>query len=288
MDELYIDKLSGEEFEDYLFNLFKNLGYEVESTPASNDYGADLIITKSNEKIVVQAKRYSSPVGISAVQEVIGAKNYYNANKCLVVTNNYFTPNAIELAKCNNVELWDRDILIQKAILSVNPKFDKEQSFQLQQIKDYINNCDDELLPIAIALVVKEEMPYISYLQRKLKISYTRAIKLIEEMENMGIISGYNESKPRKVLLSISELEKLNIANLDYDINLQKLKSKRSILNIILGAIFSLLISSILSFIFILNIDNPLLGTISVLILIILSFKIGFLLADKIFKFNKK
>lgn len=288
MDELYIDKLSGEEFEDYLFNLFKNLGYEVESTPASNDYGADLIITKSNEKIVVQAKRYSSPVGISAVQEVIGAKNYYNANKCLVVTNNYFTPNAIELAKCNNVELWDRDILIQKAILSVNPKFDKEQSFQLQQIKDYINNCDDELLPIAIALVVKEEMPYISYLQRKLKISYTRAIKLIEEMENMGIISGYNESKPRKVLLSISELEKLNIANLDYDINLQKLKSKRSILNIILGAIFSLLISSILSFIFILNIDNPLLGTISVLILIILSFKVGFLLADKIFKFNKK
>lgn len=119
LNNLYIDTLTGEEFEEYLLNLFKNLGYEGTITPESNDYGADLVISKNNEKTVVQAKRYSDTVGISAVQEVIGAKNYYKANKCLVVTNNYFTPNAIELAQSNSVELWDRDTLIKMITLSL-------------------------------------------------------------------------------------------------------------------------------------------------------------------------
>lgn len=138
MDELYIDKLSGEEFEDYLFNLFKSLGYDVESTPASNDYGADLIISKGQERAVVQAKRYNNSVGISAIQEIIGAKNYYQANKCMVVTNNYFTPNAIELAKTNNVELWDRDKLIEMITLSLssNPRDNFQKTVTFQEILD--------------------------------------------------------------------------------------------------------------------------------------------------------
>ncbi|MDI9412150.1 MAG: restriction endonuclease [Bacillota bacterium] len=122
--DLYIDNLSGIEFEEYLVRLFENLGYDVQETPASNDYGADLVITKNSEKTVVQAKRYSSTVGISSVQEVIAAKNYYNANKCLVITNNYFTSNAVNLARANDVELWDRDTLVEQAIVSINPSFD--------------------------------------------------------------------------------------------------------------------------------------------------------------------
>jgi|GEM_PF-5074475 len=136
MDELYIDGLSGEEFENYLFNLFKNLGYEVESTPASNDYGADLVISKGVERIVVQAKRYSNTVGISAIQEVIGAKNYYQATKCMVVATNYFTPNAIELAKTNNVDLWDRETLIKMIALSLgsSPEEDSKNTVAFQEI----------------------------------------------------------------------------------------------------------------------------------------------------------
>ncbi|MDM8151308.1 restriction endonuclease [Priestia megaterium] len=108
-----IDVMNGAEFENYLDVLFKSIGYKTKVTPTSRDYGADLIITKNSIKIAVQAKRYSEKVGISAVQQVSGAKSYYHAQEAWVVTNNYFTEPAKKLAAANNVGLIDRDKLIQ-------------------------------------------------------------------------------------------------------------------------------------------------------------------------------
>lgn len=103
-----VDKLSGRAFEEYLKVQFKNLGYRVVLTEFSHDYGADLILKKRGEKIVVQAKRYGKNVGIAAVQEVVGAIAYYNADRAMVVTNSGFTKSARNLAKQNDVELWGR------------------------------------------------------------------------------------------------------------------------------------------------------------------------------------
>lgn len=128
LNNLYIDNLSGEDFEKYLSTIFQNLGYKVSLTSKSNDYGADLIIEKDNIETVVQAKRYNSAVGVSAIQEILGAKGYYNAKNCLVVTNNYFTSNAIKLSSSNNVQLWDRDKLIKIAILSLKPNITSNYS----------------------------------------------------------------------------------------------------------------------------------------------------------------
>ena len=50
----------------------------------------------------------------TAIQEAFAGKNYYNCDKVMVITNNYFTSSAIELAKINNVVLWDRNILKEK------------------------------------------------------------------------------------------------------------------------------------------------------------------------------
>ncbi|URZ15439.1 restriction endonuclease [Clostridium felsineum] len=109
-----VDKMTGEEFEEFLKAHFEKLGYKVELTPKTGDYGADLVLNRNGSKTVVQAKRWINKVGIEAVQQVIGARAYYKADKCLVVTNNYFTPNAINLAESNkDVELWDRKELIK-------------------------------------------------------------------------------------------------------------------------------------------------------------------------------
>lgn len=108
-----IDSMRGEEFELYLAAYFELKGYDVATTPASNDYGADLICTKGDEKIVVQAKRYEGKVGTAAVQEVVAARDYYEADRCIVVTNSYFTRNAQDLAEANDVQLWDRDIVAE-------------------------------------------------------------------------------------------------------------------------------------------------------------------------------
>lgn len=103
-----IDKMSGEEFEEYLCFVFQNKGYMVKHVGKSHDFGADLILKRNGESIVVQAKRYNSNVGVKAVQEVIAARTYYDCDKCMVVTNSNFTKAAKELADKSGVTLWDR------------------------------------------------------------------------------------------------------------------------------------------------------------------------------------
>lgn len=115
-----VDKMEGEEFEKFLLCHFEAQGYKGKTTPKSNDYGADLILSKDNEKMVLQAKRWTAKVGIAAVQQIAGAVNYYKADKGIVITNNYFTKNAVNLADKNNIELWDRNKLIEIMSKSVN------------------------------------------------------------------------------------------------------------------------------------------------------------------------
>lgn len=107
-----IDKMSGREFEEYLRVLLKDRGYSVQLTPASGDYGADLILSTKGNKIIVQAKRYKKNVGVKAVQEIAAAQKYYNSDECWVITNWFFTEPAKKLAKTNNVRLVDRNQLM--------------------------------------------------------------------------------------------------------------------------------------------------------------------------------
>lgn len=110
-DMSVIDEMSGIEFETMLKNVFQKMGYEVEETPKSNDYGADLILTRHGRKTVIQAKRYSNKVGISAVQQALSAQIFYDANESAVVTNSYFTNQAKKMALTGKVKLIDRDVL---------------------------------------------------------------------------------------------------------------------------------------------------------------------------------
>lgn len=108
-----IDRMDGRQFEEYLSSLYQSLGYQTAVTKGSGDFGADLILKNNGTKIVVQAKRYKNKVGIQSVQEVVGAKRYYDSAHAWVVTNNYFTEPARKLAIANDVLLIDRDILIK-------------------------------------------------------------------------------------------------------------------------------------------------------------------------------
>ena len=82
-------------------------------TQCSSDFGVDVIAYKDEIKYAIQCKKYSSPVGIKAVQEVIGSKAMNDCHVAVVLTNNTFTKSAIELAEKNNVLLWGRDKLLE-------------------------------------------------------------------------------------------------------------------------------------------------------------------------------
>lgn len=109
---LEIDRMDGAAFEEKLWLVFRDLGYSVQATPRSGDWGADLIVSKDGIRTVVQAKRYSKPVGLTAVQEAVTARAKYNCTHSIIVTNNFFTRQARDLAFHNETELWDRDRLL--------------------------------------------------------------------------------------------------------------------------------------------------------------------------------
>jgi len=71
------------------------------------------------------------------------------------------------------------------------------------------SDSDDEYLAAAIKLVIEMEQASISMLQRKFKIGYNRAARIVDEMEERGVVGPSLGSKPRAVLISKSELESM-------------------------------------------------------------------------------
>ena len=106
------NNIDGINFEDLCGKLLEKNGFtNISVTKSSGDFGADIIAYKEEVKYAIQCKKYSTPVGVCAVQEVIASKSIYDCHVACVLTNNYFTPAAVELAKKNLVLLWDRNKL---------------------------------------------------------------------------------------------------------------------------------------------------------------------------------
>lgn len=108
--------LSPRKFENFILEFFRELGYKADLTPKTGDYGGDILAKKNRESIVVQVKRYKSSnvVGVHHINQVVGARQFYNANKAIIITTSYFSKNGRALAKRTNVELWDWNILYDK------------------------------------------------------------------------------------------------------------------------------------------------------------------------------
>lgn len=100
-----IEDLDGIEYEHYCATLLRKAGWECEVTKAGGDQGVDIIARKSSLTVVFQCKKYSSPVGNAAVQEILAAKAYLRANLAAVVSNNSYTNAAILLAESTGVRL---------------------------------------------------------------------------------------------------------------------------------------------------------------------------------------
>lgn len=136
-----IDQMDGIQFEHYLKHLLKAQGYSVTVTQAAGDYGADLVIKKGGNKIVVQAKRHSKNVGIEAVQQIAAAKSYYGATDAWVLSNRDYTKAASNLAAASGVRLIGREEFIQM-IVSMNPDALLDPKQVMEDIPPESNKCN--------------------------------------------------------------------------------------------------------------------------------------------------
>lgn len=104
-----IDVMEGHDFERYCAQLLGRSGFlEVRVTKGSGDFGVDILAEKDGITYAVQCKCYSGPVGVQAVQEVYAGRDYYGCMVGAVMTNQYFTAPAVEMARKLKILLWDR------------------------------------------------------------------------------------------------------------------------------------------------------------------------------------
>ena len=108
----------------------------------------------------------------------------------------------VDFVKSNGTATYSEDILES---IENNGKTDKELAEAAE------DDDTDPLLMEAIDLVVESGTASTSFIQRKLKVGYARAGRIIDQMEERGIISGYQGSKPRQVLMGIEKLQELKM-----------------------------------------------------------------------------
>ena len=97
--------MSGTEFEDHVARVARSCGMPVIMTSITGDWGVDIIVGKRPNRLAIQCKRQSRPVGASAVQEVVAGAPMQDCTRTMVVTNHEFTSAARKLAELHGCEL---------------------------------------------------------------------------------------------------------------------------------------------------------------------------------------
>lgn len=110
-----IDRMKGNEFEAFLSVYFRDMGYKVlPHRGGAGDKGADILLQATDgRKYVVQAKRYSGKVPFEAIQQVHTARSLYGADEAIVISNTFYTKQSKTTAEKLNIELWDRNKLME-------------------------------------------------------------------------------------------------------------------------------------------------------------------------------
>ena len=111
----------------------------------------------------------------------------------------------VDFVKSNGTATYSEDIL--ETIENSN-KTDKELA-QEQATDDET----DPFLMEAIQTVVETGQASTSFIQRRFKVGYARAGRIIDQMEERGVISGYQGSKPREVLMTLERLNELKMSS---------------------------------------------------------------------------
>ena len=110
----------------------------------------------------------------------------------------------VDFIKSNGTATYSEDII--ESIENSN-KTDKEMA------EEASDDDTDPLLMEAIDLVVETGQASTSFIQRRLKVGYARAGRIIDQMEERGVISGYQGSKPRQVPMGIEKLQELKMSS---------------------------------------------------------------------------
>jgi S-DNA-T family DNA segregation ATPase FtsK/SpoIIIE len=144
-----------------------------------------ILDTSGAESLLGQGDMLFKPLGTSRLQRVQGA--YVSEEEIALIVD-----------QCRRQREQELDESLLEAPAAVGAEDDEDLEFDPDE---------DPLLDKAIEIVVQTQTASVSLIQRRLRVGYTRAGRLIDMLERRGIISGYEGSKPRRVLVAEHELD---------------------------------------------------------------------------------
>lgn len=174
-----------------------NIPTRIALTTSSQIDSRTIIDTAGAEKLLGRGDMLFSPVGTNKPKRVQG---------CFV--SNEEISAVVNFIKGDRTADYDDDIMFE---IERQAAVEKKQKTGVQED----GPSDDPMIMEAIKVVVENGMASTSLLQRKLKLGYARAARIIDEMEERGVVGPYEGSKPRKVLITESQLMEMELSSSD-------------------------------------------------------------------------
>lgn len=148
----------------------------------------------------------ASSVDSRTILDMGGAEKLLGKGDMLFYPSKYPKPKRIQGAFISDGEV-ERLVDFVKSNNEIKNKVESKIEQAIEDRKVKIDNEKDPLFKEAVELVVNDEQASISYIQRKLKVGYSRAGRIVDQMEEIGIIGPHEGSKPRKLLKTKEELD---------------------------------------------------------------------------------
>ena len=183
-----------------------NIPSRISLSVSSQIDSRTIIDAAGAEKLLGNGDMLFSPVGMSKPLRVQGA--FLSDNE---------VEDIVEFIKSQQQGSYDEDIIEEIENHAINEK--KRAGYD---VDDDADDEADEMLPDAIKIVVEMQAASTTMLQKKLKLGYARASRIIDDLEERGIIGPSEGAKPRKVLLSKQQYMEMAALSGDGKINMNK------------------------------------------------------------------
>ena len=194
---------------DVITGLMKaNIPSRIAFAVASSLESRIILDTTGAEKLVGKGDMLYAPLGNGKPQRVQG---------CMITDEE--VAKVVEFIKQNSTENYDNSVMQEVESNAENTGKSGKGSASAPSGSGGGNNAStegsaneaDELLPAAIEVVVETGMASVSMLQRRLKLGYSRAARLVDQMEERKIVGPFEGSKPRQVLISKEDWDQIKL-----------------------------------------------------------------------------
>ena len=183
---------------DVITGLMKaNIPSRIAFAVASAMESRIILDTPGAEKLVGKGDMLYAPIGNGKPKRVQGC---FVADSEVEAVANY--------VKANYVTSYDQNVMdeIEKKAAQTG---NKQQSDEKPEANE--SELDgDEMLPDAVNVILETGQASVSMLQRRLKLGYARAARIVDEMEQKGIVGPFAGSKPRAILVTKEQWEAMN------------------------------------------------------------------------------